>query len=80
MYIYEGIVGKRTGQSWECITFYVKDNISINLSLHSKVFNVCPNVLQRATSFNEVAIFCIKENSYKFRFENMTRHNSIVRM
>ena len=69
----EGIdVNKNKGLR-ECIICHYWFFLEVNFKFQPKVCDVCHNLRQKATSFNDVAIVSVKENDYRIDFWYMRK-------
>ena len=74
--ISEEIDVNKTGSSKECDichSWYFK-NIGFKYELY--LCNVCHDLMQKAMSFNNVAIVCVKGNAYRIHFCYMSRDDA----
>ena len=75
--ISEGIDVNKTNLSKECDIshyWYFKD---IGLKYGPYLCNGCHDLRQKAVSFNNVAIVCVKENAYRVHFWYMSKDDAI---
>ena len=75
--ISEGIDVNKTNLSKECNIchyWYFKD---INFKYEPYLCNGCHDLMQKAMSFNNVAIAYVKENSYRISFWYMSKDDAI---
>ena len=75
--ISEGIDVNKTNLSKECNIchyWYFKD---INFKYKPYLCNGCHDLMQKAMSFNNVAIVHVKENSYRISFWYMSKDDAI---
>ena len=78
--ISEGIDVNETSASKECDIchyWYFKD---IGFKYHKYLCNDCHDLIQKAMSFNNVAIACVKGSSYRVRFWYISKHDAIYIM
>ena len=69
----EGIdVNKNKGLR-ECIICHYWFFLEVNFKFQPKVCDVCHNLKQKVTSFNDVAIVSVKENDYRIDFWYMRK-------
>ena len=74
--ISEGIDVNKTNLSKECDIchyWYFKD---IGFKYEPYLCNVCHDLMQKAMSFNNVAIFHVKENAYRIHFWYMSKNDA----
>ena len=72
-----GIDVNKTNLSKECDIFqywYFKD---IGFKYEKYLCNVCHDLMQKAMSFNNVAIVYVKENAYRIHFWYMSKDDAI---
>ena len=75
--ISEGIDVNRTNLSKECDIchcWYFKD---IGFKYQPYLSNVCHDLMQKAMSFNNIAIVYVKENAYRINFCYMSKDDAI---
>ena len=75
--ISEGIDVNRTNLSKECDIchcWYFKD---IGFKYQPYLSNVCHDLMQKAMSFNNIAIVYVKENAYRINFWYMSKDDAI---
>ena len=75
--ISEGIDIEKTNKSKECKIYhywYLKD---IGFKYESHLCNGCHGLLQKAVSFNSIAIVYVKGNAYRIHFWYMSRDDAI---
>ena len=75
--ISEGIDVNRTNLSKECDIchcWYFKD---IGFKYQPYLSNVCHGLMQKAMSFNNIAIVYVKENAYRINFWYMSKDDAI---
>ena len=73
----EGIDVNKTSASKECRIchfWYFKD---IDFKYESYLCNECHNLMQKAISFNDVAIVYVKGSAYRIRFWYMSKDDAI---
>ena len=78
--ISEGIDVNKTNASKECQTghyWYFKD---INSKYEPHLYNGCHGLMQKAVSFNDVAIIYIKGSPYRIHFWYMSKEDAINMM
>ena len=76
--ISEGIDVNRTNLSKECDIchcWYFKD---IGFKYQPYLSNVCHDLMQKAMSFNNIAIVYVKENAYRINFWYMSKDDAII--
>ena len=59
------------------ITGIVIGKVEINFRFDLKVCNGCPNLMQKALCFNDVAFVSVKENNYRIDFWYMSKEKDI---
>ena len=75
--ISEGIDVNKTSASKECDIshyWYFKD---IGFKYEQYLFNSCHDLMQKATSFNDVAIVYVKGSAYRIHFWYMSKGDAI---
>ena len=75
--ISEGIDVNKTNLSKECDIchyWYFKD---IGFKYEKYLCNSCHNLMQKAMSFDNIAIVYVKENAYRIHFWHMSKDNAI---
>ena len=75
--ISEGIDVNKTNSSKECDSchyWYFKD---IDFKFEKYLCNGCDDLMQKAMSFNNVAIVYVKENAYRIHFWYMSKDDAI---
>ena len=75
--ISEGIDVNKTNLSKECDIchyWYFKD---IGFKYESCLFNGCHDLMQKAMSFNNVAIICVRGSAYRIHFWYMSKNDAI---
>ena len=75
--ISEGIDVNKTSLSRECDIchyWYFKD---IGFKYKKYLCNSCHNLMQKAMSFDNIAIVYVKENAYRIHFWHMSKDNAI---
>ena len=75
--ISEGIDGNKTNASKECDIchyWYFKD---IGFKYEPYLCNACHDLMQKAVSFNDVAIVYVKESAYRIHFWYMNKNDEI---
>ena len=73
----EGIDVNKTSASKECRIchfWYFKD---IDFKYESYLCNECHNLMQKAISFNDVAIVYVKGSAYRIRFWYMSKDDAV---
>ena len=73
----EGIDVNKTSASKECRIchfWYFKD---IDFKYESYLCNECHNLMQKAMSFNDVAIVYVKGSAYRIRFWYMSKDDAV---
>ena len=61
----EGIDINQTSESRKCIICHYWHFLEINFKIQPKVCNSCHDLMQKAMSFNDVAIVSVKGNDYR---------------
>ena len=74
--MFEGFDVNKTNGSRECIICYYWYFLEINFRFQSKVYDVLHDLIQKAMSFNDVAIVSAKGN-YDIHFWYMTKDETI---
>ena len=75
--ISEGIDINKTNLSKECDIchyWYFKD---VNFKYEPYQCNGCQDLMQKAISFNNIAIVCVKGSAYKIHFWHMSKDDAI---
>ena len=78
--ISEGIDMDKTNKSKECDIFHYWYFLHKNFNYKKCLCNGCHDSMQKAMSFNDVAIVSIKGNDYRIHFWYMSKNNAIVLM
>ena len=75
--ISEGIDVNKTNASKECdiCHYWYFENIGFKYELH--LCNGCHDLMQKAMSFNDVAIAYVKGYAYRIHFQYMSKNNAI---
>ena len=75
--ISEGIdLNKSNDKSKECDICCYWYFLDKNFSYHRHLRNGCPDLMQKAMSFNDVAIVSIKGSDYRIHFWYMSKDNA----
>ena len=75
--ISEGIDVNKTNASkkWDiCHYWYFKD---ISFMYEQYLCTGCQDLMQKAMSFNDVAIVCVKESAYRIHFWYMSKNDAV---
>ena len=76
--ISEGIaVNKSNDKPKECDIYHYWYFLDKNFTDQSHLCNGCHDLMQKAMSFNNVAIVSIKDNDYRIDFWYMSKNNAI---
>ena len=75
--ISEGIDLKKTDASKECKIFHYWCFKDISFRYEPHLFNLCHGLMQKAVSFNNIAIVYIKGNAYRIHFWYMGKDDGI---
>ena len=75
--ISEGTDTNKTSASKECHYWYFLEQ---NFNYEKYLCNGCRDLMQKAVSFNDVAIVSIKGNDYRIHFRYMSKNDAIVLM
>ena len=76
--ILEGIdINKSNDKSEECDICHYWYFLDKNFSYHPHLCNGCHDLMQKAMSFNDVAIVSIKGNDYRIHFWYMSKDDAI---
>ena len=75
--ISEGIDVNKTNLWKECDIFHYWYFKNIGFKYEKHICSGCHNLMQKAMSFNNVAIIYVKENAYRINFWNMSKDNAI---
>ena len=75
--ISEGTDIKKTNPSKKCNIFHYWFFKDIGFKCEPDLCNGCHNLMQKAVSFNNVAIVYVKGNAYRIQFWYMSKDNSI---
>ena len=78
--ISEGIDIDKTNKSKECDICHYWYFLDKNFSYEKYFCNNCHDLMQKAMSFNDVAIVSIKGNNYRINFWYMSKNDAIVLM
>ena len=73
----KGFYFSKNDGSDDCIICYYWHFHEINFRFHSEVCDCCHNLMQKAMSFNDVAIVLVKESDHKILFQYMTKDEAI---
>ena len=77
IYISEGIEVNKTNASKECDIFHYWYFNDIGFKYEPYVCNGCHDLMQKITSFNDVAIAYVKESDYRIHFWYMSKYDTI---
>ena len=80
IYISEEIDIDKTNKSKECDICHYWYFLDKNFNYEKNLCNGCHGLMQKAMSFNDVAILSIKENDYRIHFWYMSKNDAIVLM
>ena len=75
--ILEGIDVNKTNGSRECIICHYSNFLEINFIFQPEICNGCLTLMQKAMSFNDVAIVSVKGNDYRIHFWYMSKNETI---
>ena len=75
--ISEGIDVNKTNLWKECDIFHYWYFKNIGFKYEKHICSGCHNLMQKAMSFNNVAIIYVKENAYRINFWYMSKDNAI---
>ena len=75
--ISEGIDVNKTNLSKECDICHYWFFKDIGVKCEPFLCNGCHNLMQKAMSFNNVAIVYVKENAYRINFQYMSKDDAI---
>ena len=78
--ISEGIDIKKTNASKECHICYYWYFKDFGFKYESYLCNGCHDLIQKAVSFNDVAIVYIQGNAYRIHFWSCTKNDAICIM
>ena len=73
----EGIDVDKSNKSKECDLCHYWYFLDKNFNHVPYICNVCHNLIQKAMSFNDVAVVSIKGNSYRIHFWFMSKNDAI---
>ena len=73
----EGIDVDKSNKSKECDLCHYWYFLDKNFNHEPYICNVCHNLIQKAMSFNDVAVVSIKGNSYRIHFWFMSKNDAI---
>ena len=76
----EGIDTNKINKSRKCAICYYWYFLDKNFNYEKYLCNGCRDLMQKAISFNNVAVVCIKGNYYRINFWYMTKKDAIVLM
>ena len=77
IHISEGIDVNRSSNSRECGICRYWYFLDKNFNYQSYLCNGCHDLMQKARSFNDVAVVSIKGNDYRFHFWYMSKGDAI---
>ena len=75
--ISEGIDVNKTNLSKECDIYHYWYFKNIGFKCKTYLCNGCHDLMQKAISFNNIAIVCIKGNAYRIHFWYMSKDDVI---
>ena len=75
--ISEGIDVNKVNLSKECDTRHYSYFKDIGFKYEPFLCNVCHDLMQKAMSFNNIAIVYVKENAYRINFWYMSKDDAI---
>ena len=75
--ISEGIDVNKTSASKECDICYYWYFKNIGFKYEPYLCNGCHDLMQKAMSFNDVAIVCVKKSAYQIYFGYMSKSDAI---
>ena len=75
--ILEGIDVNKTNGSRECIICHYWNFLEINFIFQPEVCNGCLTLMQKAMSFDDVAIVSVKGNDHRIHFWYMSKNETI---
>ena len=75
--ISEGIDVNKTSASKECDICYYWYFKNIGFKYEPYLCNGCHDLMQKAMSFNDVAIVCVKKSAYRIYFGYMSKADAI---
>ena len=78
--ILEGIDTNKTSTSKECDICHYWYFLDKNFNYEKYLCNGCHDLMQKAMSFNDVAIVSIKGNDYRIHFWYMSKNDAIALM
>ena len=78
--ISEGIDIDKTNKSKECDICHYWCFLDKNFNYENYLCNGCHDLMQKAMSFNDIAIVSIKGNDYRIHFWYMNKNDAIVLM
>ena len=78
--ISEGIHTNKTSASKECNICHYWNFLDNDFNYEPYLCNGCHDLMQKAMSFNDVAIVSIKGNDYRIRFWYRSKNDAIVLM
>ena len=73
----EGIDINQTSESRKCIICHYWHFLEINFKIQPKVCNSCHDLMQKAMSFNDVAIVSVKGNDRRIHLWHMGQDEAI---
>ena len=75
--ISEGTDIKKTNASKECKVCHCWCFKDISFKYEPHLYNGCYDLMQKAVSFNNIAIVCVKERAYRIQFQYMSKDDAI---
>ena len=75
--IYEEVDINKTNLSKECDICHYWNFKDIGFKYEKYLCNGCHNLMQKAMSFNNVAIIYVKGNAYRINFQYMSKDDAI---
>ena len=78
--ISEGIDTNKASASKDCNICHYCYFLDKNFKYEPYLCNGCHDLMQKAISFNDVAIVSIKGNDYRFHFWYMSKNDAIILM
>ena len=73
----EGIDVNKINNFCECIICLCWYFHEVNFRFQPKICNGCHDLIQKAMTFNEVAIFSVKGSNYRNQFRNIGKDEAI---
>lgn len=72
-----GIDVIKCNNSRECIICHYWYHLKINFRCQSKVWNGLHNLIQKATSFNDLGMSCVKRSNFTIHFWYITKDEAM---